>query len=137
MARTTTGRTRTTKTASGKGYPSDEQIEAFRQWLTQRVDSMPQSRNAIEAESGIPGNALGKFLRGERGKFGLSPLNIRRLAPVIGVSEEELLARSGGLSQLPGMVPGVEAAVRADGVLGPDDKKFLLKLYATLVAAKG
>jgi hypothetical protein len=85
--------------------------------------------NAIEREAGIPGNALGKYLRGDRGGVqGLTPLNIRRLAPVIGVSEELLLVKAGHLSEMPDR-PSVQSAIMADPALDFADKQFLLRFY--------
>lgn len=109
-----------------------ESQDEFRIWLKGRLEHIPQSLNAIEAAADIRGNALGKFLRGERGGVhGLTPLNLRRLAPVLGISEETLLARGGHLSQMPGQV-SVEAAILADDDLDYGDKKFLIEFYNKL-----
>jgi len=90
------------------------------------------SLNALEVEAGIRGNALGKFLRGERGRrHGLTPLTIRRLAPILGVSEESMLARAGHLSHAPDAI-SVELAIQADEQLSPADKRFLLDFYRRL-----
>jgi hypothetical protein len=89
--------------------------------------SDPRSLNAIEQEADIRGNALGKFLRGERGRgaMSLTPLHIKRLAPVLGISEEMLLSRAGHLSHMPDSV-SVEQAILADSALQYDDKRFLV-----------
>ena len=66
----------------------------FRSWLRDVVEGTGMSLHAVEMEAGIPGNGLGKFLRGERGgRHGLTPLLIRRLAPVISVGEDRRLDR--------------------------------------------
>lgn len=117
--------------------PDPEQVEEFRMWLADRLSHIPKSLNAIEAEAGIRGNALGKFLRGERGRrYSLSPLNIRRLAPVIGVSEEVMLARAGHMSHLPGVV-GTESAILTDSDLDYESRQFLVTLYRKLRGEQG
>ncbi len=69
----------------------------------------PANRSTRSRWRPIPGTP-GKFLRGERrGRHGLTPLLIRRLAPVISVGEVELFSRAGHLSHPPGHPP-VEAA---------------------------
>ena len=111
---------------------ADRDSPGFRDWLRRRIERLPMSLNALEVEAGIRGNALGKFLRGERGRrHGLTPLTIRRLAPVLGVSEAALLARAGHLSHDPGTI-SVELAIQADERLGPADKRFLLDFYRRL-----
>ena len=112
----------------------DPDASAFRSWLKNQIEHLPMSLNAIEVGAGIRGNALGKFLRGERGRrHGLTPLTIRRLAPVLGVSEEALLARAGHLSHAPDAI-SVERAILADELLDPADKRFLLDFYRRLSA---
>jgi hypothetical protein len=109
------------------------QIEAFRVWLKDEIEHHPQSVHGIEVSAGIRGNALGKFLRGERGsRHSLTPLMIKRLAPVLATDEETLLARAGHLTHEPGAV-SVERAISADGSLSLDDKRFLIELYRRAV----
>lgn len=117
------------------GYPSPETTDAFRVWLKAQLERVPKSINAIEAEAGVRGNALGKFLRGERGKAGLTPLQVKRLAPIIGISEERMLSEAGHLSHPVGSV-SIEGAVLADQSLDYEDKRFLLSLYRKM-ASKG
>lgn len=108
---------------------TDPQVEEFRAWLKDRIATMPMSLNALEKQAGIGGNALGKFLRGERGqRHGLTPLHIRRLAPILHVSEEDLLARAGHLSHMPDAI-SVERAVNADPRLSREDKEFFINFY--------
>lgn len=121
-----TARTRTKRVT--RQY-DDERVQAFRAWIRSRIESTGQSLNSIEAEAGIPGNALGKFLRGERGsRHSLSPLHISRLAPVLGVSEEQMLARAGHITHQPDEV-SVERAILADTTLDTLDKRFLIRMY--------
>ena len=88
--------------AKARGAKTDE----FRSWLRGVVEGTGKSLHAIEMEADIRCNGLGKFLRGERGqRHGLTPLLIRRIAPVISVGEEELFARAGHLSYEPGNPP--------------------------------
>jgi hypothetical protein len=115
----------------------DVALDEFRGWLRRRVESDPRTLNAIENQAGIRGNALGKFIRGERGKgMSLTPLQIGRLAPVIGIDEETLLARAGHLSHGPDEL-SVEQAILADPSLGYEDKAFLIAFYKRLVATQG
>ena len=80
--------------------------------------------------------AIGLFLRGERGgTHGLTPLLIRRLAPVISVSEEDLFTRAGHLSYEPGHPP-VEAAILSDRALDPEAKGLLIDLLGRLRGRK-
>ncbi|MBA3875628.1 MAG: hypothetical protein C0498_01605 [Anaerolinea sp.] len=111
----------------------DPRTAEFREWLRVRLERVPKSINAIEKEAGIPGNALGKFLRGERGRrHSLTPLHIQRLAPVIGISEETMLARAGHLSHLPDEVT-IEQAILGDRGLDYEDKRFLIEAYRRTV----
>lgn len=114
------------------GDEADERVattEAFRAWLQTRIDMDRRSLHAIEVEAGIRGNALGKFLRGERGgRHGLTPLMLRRMAPVLLIGEIELLARAGHLTFQPGQVPLVERIV-ADPILDADEKTALIITY--------
>jgi hypothetical protein len=108
----------------------------FRSWLRDVVEGTGMSLHAVEMEAGILGNGLGKFLRGERGgRHGLTPLLIRRLAPVISVGEEELFGRAGHLSYEPGHPP-VEAAILADQALDPEAKALLVELLGRLRGRK-
>lgn len=125
-------RTRASSAGVDPAIERDPDASAFRSWLQARIEHLPMSLNAIEVGAGIRGNALGKFLRGERGRrHGLTPLTIRRLAPVLGVSEEALLARAGHLSHAPDAI-SVERAIQADDHLEPADKRFLLDFYRRL-----
>ena len=118
--------------AQARGAKTDE----FRSWLRGVVGRMGRSLHAIEMEAGIPGNGLGKFLRGERGaRHSLTPLLIRRLAPVISVSEEDLFTRAGHLSYEPGHPP-VEAAILSDRALDPEAKGLLIDLLGRLRGRK-
>jgi hypothetical protein len=118
--------------AQARGAKTDE----FRSWLRGVVERMGRSLHSIEMDAGIPGNGLGKFLRGERGgRHGLTPLLIQRIAPVISVGEEELLARAGHLSYEPGNPP-VEAAILADRALDPEAKTLLIGLLGRLRGRK-
>lgn len=112
-----------------------KQIAAFRDWLRDVIASHPSSVNSIEVEAGIRGNALGKFLRGQRGgRHSLTPLMIRRIAPVLGRTEEDLLHRAGHLSEASAM-PSVERAVIADRGLAAKDKALLLEMYRRIARA--
>jgi hypothetical protein len=114
-----------------------ERTEEFRSWLRNVVESSGKSLHAIEVNAGIRGNALGKFLRGERGqRHSLTPLMIGRLAPVISVGEEEMLVRAGHLSYDPGDPP-IEAAILADRSLDTQAKALLLGLLGRLRAPQG
>lgn len=114
--------------AETRGAKTDE----FRTWLRGVVEQTGKSLHAVEVDAGIRGNGLGKFLRGERGaRHSLTPLLIRRIAPVISVGEEELLARAGHLSYQPGNPP-VEAAILADHALDTQAKALLLGLLGRL-----
>jgi transcriptional regulator with XRE-family HTH domain len=125
-----------TISGSGSARVSDLETQAFRDWLRARTEGLPMSLNALEVQAGIRGNALGKFLRGERGRrHGLTPLTIRRLAPILGVSEETLLARAGHLSHAPDAI-SVELAIQADEALSPADKRFLLDFYRRLATER-
>ena len=118
--------------AQARGAKTD----LFRSWLRGVVEGTGKSRHAIEMEAGIRGNGLGKFLRGERGqRHGLTPLLIQRIAPVISVGEEELLARAGHLSYEPGNPP-VEAAILADRALDTEAKTLLIGLLNRLRGRK-
>ena len=118
--------------AEAQGAKTDE----FRAWLRGVVEGTGKSLHALEMEAGIPGNGLGKFLRGERGgRHGLTPLLIRRLAPVISVGEEELFSRAGHISYPPGHPP-VEAAILADRALDPEAKALLIELLGRLRGRK-
>jgi hypothetical protein len=109
------------------------QTEAFRGWLKLELERVPMSLHMIEVSSGIRGNALGKFLRGERGqRHSLTPLMIRRLAPILGLSEETMLSRAGHLSHPPGDV-SVETSILADMEISFEDKRFLIDLYRKVV----
>jgi hypothetical protein len=79
--------------------------------------------------AGITGNALGKFLRSERGaRHGLTPLTLGRLSPVIGVPEIELMMRSGHRSSEATPVSVPDAILRDRDIL-PDDKVIMRLLY--------
>ena len=118
--------------AETRGAKTDE----FRSWLRGVVERMGRSLHSIEMDAGIRGNGLGKFLRGERGqRHGLTPLLIRRIAPVISVGEEELFARAGHLSYEPGNPP-VEAAILADRALDTEAKTLLIGLLNRLRGQK-
>lgn len=110
---------------------------AFRAWLEASITATGRTTNGVEREAGIPGNALGKFLRGERGSVAsLSPLHIRRLAPVLGISEEQLLARAGHLSHMPDRIT-VDQAILNDPNLDYEDKRFLMEVYRRLTSGGG
>ena len=118
--------------AQARGAKTDE----FRTWLRGVVEGTGKSLHAVEMDAGIRGNGLGKFLRGERGgRHGLTPLLIQRIAPVISVGEEELLARAGHLSYEPGNPP-VEAAILADRALDTEAKTLLIGLLGRLRGRK-
>jgi len=118
--------------AKARGAKTDE----FRSWLRGVVEGTGKSLHAVEMEADIRGNGLGKFLRGERGqRHGLTPLLIQRIAPVISVGEEELLARAGHLSYEPGNPP-VEAAILADRALDSEAKTLLIGLLNRLRGQK-
>jgi hypothetical protein len=118
--------------AEARGAKTDE----FRSWLRGVVEGTGKSLHAVEMEADIRGNGLGKFLRGERGqRHGLTPLLIRRIAPVISVGEEELFARAGHLSYEPGNPP-VEAAILADRALDTEAKTLLIGLLNRLRGQK-
>lgn len=128
MVKSLSGATRT---------PSVEEIaqktESFRAWLRNLIERDRRSLHAIEVEAGIPGNALGKFLRGERGaRHSLTPRLIQRLAPVIRVGEVELLVRAGHLSYEP-QQESAEMAILASRALDDEAKLILLALYARIV----
>ena len=117
------------------GAPSRDRLTerpdgaAFRSWLAASIKEIGKTINGVEGEAGIRGNALGKFLRGERGSVAsLSPLHIRRLAPVLGISEEQLLTRAGHLSHMPDRVT-VDQAILSDPNLTYEDKRFLIDFY--------
>lgn len=106
--------------------------ERFRAWLKDRIAHDSRSLHAVEVESGIPGNALGKFLRGERGsRHSLTPMNIQRLAPVLRIGEVELLFRAGHLTYEPEREP-TEVAILASGTLDDQAKLLMLALYTRL-----
>jgi len=112
------------------------QTEAFRSWLKEQLKSVPMTLHGIEVRAGIRGNALGKFLRGERGAVAsLSPLQIKRLAPILRISEEQLLTRAGHLSHLPDRVT-VDQAILGDPDLDYEDKRFLIDFYRRLKLAR-
>ena len=121
--------------AASGGYKdaTDEQraaqTEEFREWLREQIERTRMSLHGIEVSAGIGGNALGKFMRGERGqRHSLTPLMIRRLAPILGLSEETMLSRAGHMSHAPGTV-SVETAILADTGISFEDKRFLIDLY--------
>ena len=106
----------------------------FRVWLEDRIAHDPRSLHAIEVEAGIPGNALGKFIRGERGgRHSLTPRLIQRLAPVIRVGEIELLVRAGHLTYEPRCEP-LESAILATRSLDDEAKLLMLAFYGRLAA---
>jgi hypothetical protein len=110
----------------------EAKTDEFRSWLRGVVEGTGKSLHAVEVEAGIRGNGLGKFLRSERGgRHGLTPLLIRRLAPVISFSEEDLFSRAGHLSYEPSHPP-VEAAILADRALDPEAKGLLIDLLGRL-----
>jgi hypothetical protein len=116
----------------GEAEAREAKTQEFRTWLRDVVEGTGKSLHAVEMEAGIRGNGLGKFLRGERGgRHGLTPLLIGRIAPVISVGEEELLARAGHLSYEPANPP-VEAAILADRALDSQAKALLLALLGRL-----
>ena len=105
----------------------------FRTWLKDRIAATGHSLNRVERDAGIRGNALGKFLRGERGsRHGLTPRHIRRLAPALAISEAEMLAHAGHLSSVPQRI-SVEEAIRADRLLRMADKQLLIGVYRRLI----
>ena len=109
------------------------QTEVFRGWLRTQLDRTPMSLHGVEVSAGIRGNALGKFMRGERGqRHSLTPLMIRRLAPILGLSEETMLSRAGHMSHAPGDV-SVETSILADTKISFEDKRFLIDLYRKVV----
>ena len=109
------------------------QTEVFRNWLKAQLERVPMSLHQIEVTAGIRGNALGKFMRGERGqRHSLTPLMIRRIAPIVGLSEETLLARAGHMTHAPGDV-SVETAILADSGISFEEKRFLIELYRKVV----
>jgi hypothetical protein len=130
---------RIVRSRKGPNQPQLDEAQAqgvktaeFRSWLRDVVEGTGKSLHAVEVEAGIRGNGLGKFLRSERGgRHGLTPLLIRRLAPVISVGEEEMLVRAGHLSYDPGDPP-VEAAILSDRALDPEAKGLLIDLLGRL-----
>jgi hypothetical protein len=113
------------------------QTEDFRVWLRGRLAQDPRSLHAVEIEADIRGNALGKFLRGERGAVhGLTPLMLRRLAPVLMIGEVELLARAGHLSDKPWSMPVLEA-IAADPILDDEEKIALIITYDRFARGRG
>jgi hypothetical protein len=105
---------------------------SFRTWLRGRIEHDPRSLHAIEVAAGIPGNALGKFLRGERGRVhSLTPLTIQRLAPILRVAELDLLYRAGHLTHKPERQP-LETSIIASETLDDESKLLMLALYARL-----
>lgn len=107
---------------------------AFREWLLDRIAHDPRSLHAIEVEAGIRGNTLGKFLRGERGgTHVLTPLMIRRLAPVLHLSEIELLVQAGHLTNEPWRDP-IEAVILAQTNLDDEAKLLLIALVGRLAS---
>jgi hypothetical protein len=106
--------------------------EAFRTWLTEHMKHDRRSLHAIEVAADIRGNALGKFLRGERGsRHSLTPLMIGRLAPVLYLSEVEMLVRAGHLSQEPWRDP-IETVILAQHNLDNEAKRILIALVSRL-----
>jgi hypothetical protein len=76
--------------------------------------------------------SLGKVLRGERGSVAsLTPLYIKRLAPVLGISEATLLARAGHLSEVQAP-PSAEQVILGDPDLVQEDKELLIGIYRRL-----
>ena len=122
------------KDAQGDSNVGNNPLTAeFRSWLRGRLERDPRSLHGIEVEADIRGNALGKFLRGERGgRHGLTPLMLRRLAPVLMIGEVELLARAGHLSDRPWNIPVLEA-IAADQHLDSDEKVALIVTYTRFV----
>jgi hypothetical protein len=130
-------RTKVNRPAIDEAEAREAKTNAFRTWLRDVVEGTGKSLHAVEVEAGIRGNGLGKFLRGERGqRHSLTPLLIRRLAPVISVGEEEMLVRAGHLSYDPGDPP-IEAAILADRALDSQAKALLLGLLGRLRAPLG
>jgi hypothetical protein len=114
-----------------------QRTTAFREWLNEVLRHDRRSLNTIEQQAGIRGNALGKFLRGERGGVqGLTPLMVRRIAPVLLLNESELLFRAGHSSTEPSTVSVVDAVAR-DVSLDPDEKAVFLFLYGRMVRDRG
>ncbi len=106
--------------------------EQFRIWLKDRIARDPRTLHAIEVDAGIPGNGLGKFLRGERGsRHSLTPMNIQRLAPILRVGEGELLFRAGHISYEPWSIP-LGAAIIATESLDDEAKSLLLAVFRRL-----
>jgi hypothetical protein len=124
---------------AGGARPSsvdEDKTRDFKAWLRGRLATVPLSLHAIEVNAGIPGNGLGKFRRSERGtRHSLTPLNIRRLAPVILVSEERMLAMAGHLSHEPESV-SVPQAILADESLDYAGKLFLMEAYRRATAGR-
>lgn len=122
-------------TTEGRSAPEPEggrTTRSFRTWLRGRIDHGPRSLHAIEVAAGIPGNALGKFLRGERGRVhSLTPMNIQRLAPILRVGELDLLYRAGHLTYEPRRQP-LETSIIASATLDDESKLLMLALYARL-----
>ena len=129
-----TGKTRgalapSSKKPSQSKSSRDAQTQEFRIWLRDRIVRDRRSLHAIEIDADIRGNALGKFIRGERGAVhGLTPLMLRRLAPVLMIGEIELLARAGHLSDKPWSIPVLEA-IATDPLLDDDEKVALIITY--------
>jgi transcriptional regulator with XRE-family HTH domain len=97
--------------------------------LGERIAQDGRSLNAIEKAAGISGNGLGKVLRGERGSIAsLTPLYIKRLAPVLGISEATLLERAGHMTHAT-PAPSAEDVIGADADLVPEDKNLLIAMY--------
>lgn len=106
--------------------------EQLRHWLQKVVATDRRSLHAIEIAADIRGNALGKFLRGERGvRHGLTPLQVRRLAPVLNVSEWELLVRAGHATYDAAKKP-LEAAILDEASLDLNARLLLLEMLERL-----
>lgn len=131
---TTRPSTSTPTTARASAAKTVARAATFRTWLKDRIEHDARSLHAIEVAAGIPGNALGKFVRGERGgRHSLTPMNIQRLAPVIRVGEIELLVRAGHLSYEPKTEP-LEMAIIASRAIDDEAKLLMLAVYGRLSA---
>lgn len=100
--------------------------DRFRDWLRDQLFQTGRSLNAIETAADMPGNSLGKFLRGERSK--LTPLQLLRLSPVLQVTEEELLYRAGHLGRRVAS-PSVPEAIERDPRLDLEARRLLAYVY--------
>ncbi|MBE3588135.1 MAG: helix-turn-helix transcriptional regulator [Thermoanaerobacteraceae bacterium] len=99
----------------------------FGNWLKEkRISAGYESQGLLSRACGIDHSTIARW---ERGDTKPSPDNLKKLAPYLGISYQDLLAAAGYLDDTPPTQPkqydGLEVFLRSIGKLTPEGKKMV------------